>query len=556
MLISGRCCGWLASIVLAMRCSLAIAGSDELLTDDSYRSVKEFTIIDDQSESVEADAFNHSLVKIRSFRMNDQIFVRYQQYYQGLMVVGRSVVARFDLDETDRKPEQADYSGKVTKDIQTAVRPEYLTDRFRAEMIGYARENFSSRIGLIGPVSDVDTLPVIWVNEDNDRAHLAYLVSFKVRSQSGPVMWPHYVIDATDNRIYRYWNNIQVLHADQGPGGNNKTGKYRFGQGTMPSFSVGKHNNTCTLNNTQVKVITLNNTWYLQNAGNPTPFSYTCNENSGDAANGAFSPANDAYVFGNLVYSMYQNWYGQPVLALSNGLAKQLLILVHAGQNYENAYWDGEYLVFGDGGLSYHPLVSVSVVSHELSHAFTSQHSGLIYANQSGAINEAFSDMAAIAAEYYLKHYNQSSYNTIIGTSAIDWRIGDRVAKGNYAMRSMDDPSAYGSAECYQATAGCDRTWRDVTNAADQVPWDKQQSYIVHKGSGIMNRAFFFLVGELNGNVRKAFELMLNANMTYWTSTSTFAEAACGVKQVASLKGIDLEKVNKAFKRVGVTPGC
>ncbi|MFM9635003.1 M4 family metallopeptidase, partial [Streptomyces galilaeus] len=80
----------------------------------------------------------------------------------------------------------------------------------------------------------------------------------------------------------------------------------------------------------------------------------------------------------------------------------QLLMRVHYGENWDNATWNGEAMTFGDGSDLYHPLVSLDIVSHEVSHGFTSQNSDLFYYDQSGGINESFSDMAGEAAEYFL----------------------------------------------------------------------------------------------------------------------------------------------------------
>jgi hypothetical protein len=79
---------------------------------------------------------------------------------------------------------------------------------------------------------------------------------------------------------------------------------------------------------------------------------------------------------------------------------------VHYSTSYENAFWDGSAMTFGDGASTFYPLVSLDVASHEVSHGFTSQNSNLTYSGQSGGINEAYSDIAGEAAEYYMKGTN------------------------------------------------------------------------------------------------------------------------------------------------------
>ena len=104
-------------------------------------------------------------------------------------------------------------------------------------------------------------------------------------------------------------------------------------------------------------------------------------------------------------------------------------------KGYENAFWDGKQMTFGDGDTMMYPLVSLGVGAHEISHGFTEQHSNLEYYGQSGGINEAFSDMAAQAAEYYSAKKNS-------------WQIGPEIMKedsGYEALRYMDKPSRDGS---------------------------------------------------------------------------------------------------------------
>ena len=107
---------------------------------------------------------------------------------------------------------------------------------------------------------------------------------------------------------------------------------------------------------------------------------------------------------------MYNDWVGTAPLTF------QLKMRVHYGNNYENAFWDGSAMTFGDGQNTFYPLVSLDVSAHEVSHGFTEQNSGLIYSGKSGGLNEAFSDMAGEAAEFYMKGSN-------------DWLVGQEILK-------------------------------------------------------------------------------------------------------------------------------
>lgn len=181
-------------------------------------------------------------------------------------------------------------------------------------------------------------------------------------------------------------------------------------------------------------------------------------------------------------------------------------------------------MFFGDGVKMFYPLTSLGVGAHELSHGFTSDHSNLAYKNQSGGMNEAYSDMAAQAAEYYSVGKNT-------------WHLGTEIVKGDGALRYMDEPT---------------RDGHSIDNAKDYT-----DDLNVHYTSGVYNKAFYLLSTTDGWNTRKAFDVMVKANMDYWTSTSTYDQAACGVMKAASDLKYDTAAVAHAFSVVGVnTNAC
>ena len=150
------------------------------------------------------------------------------------------------------------------------------------------------------------------------------------------------------------------------------------------------------MNNTDVKTVNLNGS----TGSSTTAFSYTCPRNTVKAINGAYSPINDAHYFGGVIQNMYSSYTGGKALTF------QLVMRVHYSTSYENAFWNGSTMSFGDGATTFYPLVSVDVAGHEVSHGFTEQHSNLTYSGQSGGMNEAYSDMGGEATEYYWKGSN------------------------------------------------------------------------------------------------------------------------------------------------------
>ena len=167
-----------------------------------------------------------------------------------------------------------------------------------------------------------------------------------------------------------------------------------------------------------------------------------------------------------------------------------------------------------------YPLVSLSVGAHEISHGFTEQHADLNYTGQSGGMNESFSDMAAQAAEFY-------------STGKSSWQIGGEIMKassGYKALRYMDKPSRDG--------------WS--IDRANQY----RKGMDVHYSSGVYNRLFYVLAHQPDWNVRKAFQVMVKANMDYWTPYSTFEQGACGVLSAATDLGFSVDGVKQALDNV------
>ncbi len=264
--------------------------------------------------------------------------------------------------------------------------------------------------------------------------------------------------------------------------------------------------------NTNNNVITVN-----LNGGTSgsTPFQFTCPRNEYKQINGAYSPINDAHFFGNVIFNMYRDWFNlRPI-------SQTLYMKVHYSSNYENAFWDGTAMYFGDGATTFYPLVSLDVSAHEVSHGFTEQNSGLVYSGQSGGMNEAFSDMAGEAAEYYARN------------GVNDWLVGTEIFKSSGALRYFADPT---------------RDGRSIDNASKYT-----SGLDVHYSSGVYNKAFYTLAKTAGWNTRKAFEVMVDANRLYWTPNSTFNQGACGVEKAATARGYVTADVTKAFAAVGVS---
>lgn len=346
----------------------------------------------------------------------------------------------------------------------------------------------------------------IWLDE-SQQAHLAYLVDLFV-SDPQPSR-PFTVIDALSGDVIKQWQQLTYAQQATGPGGNEKTGEYFYGT----DYGYLQVNNSCQMDNTNVTTLDMDN----RTSGSGTVVQFTCPDSPENYVNGAYSAENDAHYFGGVIFDMYSDWFN------TSPLTFKLQMRVHYGRSYENAFWDGTGMTFGDGATTFYPLVSLDVSAHEVSHGFTEQNSGLTYSGESGGINEAFSDMAGEAAEYYMKGSN-------------DWMVGAEIFKGSGALRYMDQPSR-------------DGTSIDSAN-------DYYNGLDVHYSSGVFNRAFYLLATSSGWDTKKAFEVFVKANQLYWNANSGFDDAACGVSQAANDLGYSVSDVETAFAGVDVDATC
>ena len=204
----------------------------------------------------------------------------------------------------------------------------------------------------------------------------------------------------------------------------------------------------------------------------------------GDPATGD-EAADQAYDGLGETWALWQEEYGRNSL---DGQGLPLLATVHYGQAYDNAFWDGSQMVFGDGDgevfLSF--TRSLDVIGHELAHGTTQYTSGLNYQGQSGALNEHVSDVFGVLVK-------QRSLGQDAGTA--DWLIGaELLADGvqGRALRSMAEPgSAYDDPRLgTDPQPGHMRDYVETT----------EDNGGVHINSGIPNKAFHVLATSLGGN--------------------------------------------------------
>ncbi|WP_235935100.1 M4 family metallopeptidase [Undibacterium crateris] len=428
---------------------------------------------------------------------NGKVVTRHQQLHKGIPVWGEAVVEHTGSS-------QPSLAGGFVRGLDKDV-PSTKTTYSAAQALNLAKTQARTQ-------QTENEQSKLYVKLDsNNIGRLVYAVSFVDTRDPAKPSRPHFIIDANTGKVLEQWDGITHALSGTGPGGNAKTGQYEFGTTAGYGFlDVAVSGSTCKLSSTNVDTYNMNGA----TSGSGTLHSYTCPRNTVKAINGAYSPMNDAHYFGNQVFNMYLAYVGvRPI-------SQKLVMKVHYGSNYENAFWDGSAMSYGDGATTFYPLVSLDVTSHEVSHGFTEQNSGLKYQGMSGGMNEAFSDMAGEAAKFYVKGTN-------------DFKVGTDIFKGSGALRYMYNPPLDG---------------RSIDNASKYT-----STLDVHYSSGVYNKAFYLLATTAGWDTKKAFQVMADANRLYWTASSTFNEGACGVEKAAANRGYVVADVTNAFKGVGVS---
>ncbi|CEK10438.1 M4 family metallopeptidase [Legionella hackeliae] len=476
--------------------------------------------------------------------------VRYDQYFLGVPVWGAQLIYHLGNNSIT-------LTGQVIAHIEEDIKT--LDTKLSAE--DAKQIAFSKIPGNKEPVIK----KIVYLKSKSSKAVLAYLISYWAETQEGR-SFPHFIINANTGKTLRFWNGHEKAEIGQGQGGvtfsnlSYRPGRYQFGTYFAGLNALGKLNvvyrtGTCTINNPLFQVVSLENqaqpnlpfTLPISYANAQKyqllPFSYACsspnylNLNDGGFApvNDGLSPINDVTYFIQQTFDMYRVQYGSSAPIGSN---LPIRVYVHL-DDFDNAeacstscmresgVAGPQQLTFGNGSSENAPYSDIGTSGHEFAHLVTGYFSNLIYENQSGGINESFSDMG----EFALKSYLRKRYPWI--WNGKDWTIGLDISKIKKASRYMNNPPLDG---------------HSIGNAANFV-----RGMDVHYSSGVFNKAFYLLSTTPGWTVEKAFRIMFDANMHYWIPASTFDYAACGVIQAAYNRGYPHQDVINAFSRVGVT---
>jgi len=262
--------------------------------------------------------------------------------------------------------------------------------------------------------------------------------------------------------------------------------------------------------------------------GNFNAAPVTSSNNSWEAT------AVSAMVNSSKTWDYFKNTHGRNSY---NNQGASIPSIIHVGgpngPGFDNAYWNGQAIFYGDGETEFKPLAGgLDVGAHEMGHAFEGAASNLEYQNQSGALAEAFADIAGSMVERQ------------------NWTIGEQVVKQQYfpsgCLRDMSNPHNGGSSLN-------DPGWQPANTS--EMYTGSQDNGGVHINSGIVNFAYYKCATAISKD--KAEKIFWRASFNYLTRTAQFADcrAAClqSAKDLFGDGSTEMNAVATAFDEVGIS---
>lgn len=260
---------------------------------------------------------------------------------------------------------------------------------------------------------------------------------------------------------------------------------------------------------------------------------------------------NEAYDGSGVTYDLYNDIYQRNSID-ANGM--RIDSTVHYRQSYDNAFWNGEQMVYGDGDEDLPPAerlfnrftIALDIIGHELTHGVTQFEAKLQYFTQPGALNESMSDVFGSLVKQYRLQQQAGEADWIIGAGLLTENVN------GVGIRSMKAPGT---------------AYNDDVLGKDPQP-GHMRDYVntlednggVHINSGIPNRAFYITAVELGGFAwEKAGRIWYVTLKDKLIATSNFQACAnltyTTAGELYGAGSIEQQAVKKGWAEVGLTVG-
>ncbi|WP_089098679.1 M4 family metallopeptidase [Streptomyces hyaluromycini] len=434
------------------------------------------------------------------------VHTRYERTYAGLPVLGGDIVVHTS---------KAGKTEGVTKATKATIKVASLKPQLTVAKAEKAALTAARTLGSTKSAAD-GARKVIWAGHGTPV--LAYETIVGGFQDDGTPNQLHVITDAaTGKKLFEY----------QGIENATGTGKTLY-SGTV-SLTTTLSGTTYSLTDASRGSHKTYNLKHTTSSGTGTLFTNTTNTWGTGAASSSttdVTAAADAAYGAQETWDFYKNTFGRSGIK-NDGVGAYSR--VHYGSSYVNAFWDDSCfcMTYGDGSSNTHPLTSLDVAGHEMSHGVTANTAGLNYSGESGGLNEATSDIFGTGVEFYANNASDPG----------DYLIGEKIdINGDGSpLRYMDQPSKDGGSANY---------WSSSVGNLD-----------VHYSSGVANH-FFYLLSEgsgaktingvsynsptYNGSTvtgigrDKALQIWYKALTTYFTSTTNYKSARTGTLSAAA----------------------
>ncbi|HEX6033963.1 MAG TPA: M4 family metallopeptidase, partial [Anaerolineales bacterium] len=405
-----------------------------------------------------------------------RLAVRYQQTYAGIPVMGGELIVR-----TNGVGDLYSINGEISADLdlvtETSIRPEQAQQSALQAVAKWYQK----------PAADFTASgPELWIFDPSllmPSSRPRELV-WRMEVTSVDLMLPVrelVLVNARRGNISLHFNQIDTA--------------WRVEAASQADPPTGPRE---TVSASEAAALTADVATYTARNGTSLPGTFLCAETNPGCTNGADLHADKAHAYAIGTYNLFAAQHGRNSF---DNAGAQLVSTVHYDVEYQNAFWSGTQMVYGDG---YGFALADDVVAHELTHGVTQHESNLFYFYQSGAINESFSDLWG---EFYDQTNGQGT-----DTATVAWQIGEDVS-GLGAIRDMREPSLFDQPDRMSSTLYA----QDVFDNGG-----------VHINSGINNKAAYLLVngGTFNGKTISALGWAKTAAIYYEVNTNLLTSGA------------------------------
>lgn len=542
-------------LVLILITGISIAQKNEKLKDNQpfQKSLKFNEVVDAKQAIIEfskqfnlgkSNSFEEKYVNIDN---NGVKHVRHQQFYKGLKVeFGTMIVHSLNNDVQSingelYNSENLNLSPTLTKQQGLALAIESM------KATKFLWDNLEEALAMDykKPVGDLLIFPLVKKGE----VRLAYRydiystepiarIEVYVDANSGEILYKNPIIKHANDLISNEDTKINLKDFSTLITGNAAT-RYSGSRSIETSLVGTNHvlkdfsrgNGIFTYNSARTTGYPSTNFTDVDNDWTAAEFANTNKDNA----------ALDAHWGAEKTYDFWKNTFNRNSF---DGLGSQIKSYVHyrktASTSLSNAFWNGSVMSYGDG--SSNPFTSIDVCGHEIGHAICTYTAGLAYQNQSGGMNEGYSDIWGACIEQYGRTGSLSG-----AILPAVWIVGEDFSSSG--LRSMSNPNSKGDPSTYLGT-----NWVATGDESSCIPAGTGEpganDYCgVHTNSGVLNKWFYILTaGEASTNnaptpdtydvtgigMLKAAEIAYFAERDYLTANSTYADARVATLEVAS----------------------